>query len=131
MKRTKKDKNTLFIYYIFMETRFDLKWSVNKQYYYNLIATNGETILNWETYTTKQNCINWINSVKLNSKISTNFVRMRWKYKNWEDYYFYHLKAGNTVVIWKSELYESISWMDNWIESVKRNASIAIINDLT
>ena len=47
--------------------RFDIKRSSDDQFYFNLVARNNEIIATSEMYTTKQNCINGINSVKENA----------------------------------------------------------------
>jgi uncharacterized protein YegP (UPF0339 family) len=113
-----------------MLPKFEIKWSSNKQYYYNLIATNWKTILTAETYTTKQNCINWINSVKMNSKNDNQFKRYK-QTKNNIEYYYYILESINWQPIWNSEMYTNSTGSENWIESVKNNAHNAIIDDLT
>ena len=47
--------------------RFDINRSSDDQFYFNLVARNNEIIATSEMYTTKQNCINGINSVKTNA----------------------------------------------------------------
>lgn len=46
------------------KSKFEIKKSTNKQFYFNLKAGNGQVIVTSETYTTKQNCINGINITK-------------------------------------------------------------------
>jgi hypothetical protein len=41
--------------------------SKNKQYYFRVVADNGEIVAVSEGYTTKQNCIKGINSLKENA----------------------------------------------------------------
>ena len=50
-----------------MAERFEIKKSVDEQFYFVLIAPNNEIIATSEMYTTKQNCINGIESVKENA----------------------------------------------------------------
>jgi len=47
--------------------RFDINESSDNQFYFNLVARNNEIIATSEMYTTKQSCINGINSVKTNA----------------------------------------------------------------
>ncbi len=49
------------------EPKFKIHKSNNGQYYFNLHAPYGQIIATSETYTTKQNCKNGIESVKVNA----------------------------------------------------------------
>jgi uncharacterized protein YegP (UPF0339 family) len=75
-------------------SKFEIKNSTNNQYYFNLKAGNGEVILTSETYTTKQNCINGISSVKSNSSIDDRYKRYR-RTRNNIEYYYFILEAAN------------------------------------
>jgi uncharacterized protein YegP (UPF0339 family) len=44
--------------------RFLVQWSKDRQYYFELIAPNNETIAVSETYTTKAACIDGAKAVK-------------------------------------------------------------------
>jgi uncharacterized protein YegP (UPF0339 family) len=44
--------------------RFEIQWSKDQQYYFELIAPNNETIAVSETYTTKAECIQGAQAVK-------------------------------------------------------------------
>jgi len=50
-------------------------WQSNKngQWYFHLKATNGEIIANSQGYTTKENCINGIHSIKNNANTADYF----------------------------------------------------------
>lgn len=50
-------------------------WQSNKngQWYFHLKATNGEIIANSQGYTTKENCINGIQSIKNNANTADYF----------------------------------------------------------
>jgi len=50
-----------------MASRFVINKSSNDQFYFVLKAWNWEVIATSEMYTTKQNCKNWIASVKENA----------------------------------------------------------------
>ncbi|WP_343317708.1 YegP family protein [Sphingobacterium multivorum] len=99
----------------------------NGEYQFNLKASNGQIILSSEGYTTKGNCLNGIESVKTNSKSDDRFDR---KTSSNGKYYF-NLKASNGQIIGTSELYETESARENGIQSVKVNASTALIDDFT
>ncbi|EOX1789773.1 MULTISPECIES: YegP family protein [Vibrio] len=51
--------------------KYELKKSSNNQFYFVLKATNGQVIATSEMYTTKQNAINGIESVKANANSQT------------------------------------------------------------
>ncbi|GAA4271471.1 YegP family protein [Aquimarina gracilis] len=55
---------------IMADPKFKIHKSNNGQYYFNLHAPNGQIIATSETYTTKQNCKNGIESVKTNAPIA-------------------------------------------------------------
>jgi uncharacterized protein YegP (UPF0339 family) len=102
------------------------KSSANSQYYYRLKAKNGENILSGEGYTTKQNCLGAIASVKQNAPIDSRYDR-----KDGFSNYTFNLKAGNGEVIGRSEVYTTSSARENGIAAVKRDAPDAPIEDLT
>lgn len=109
-----------------MNSKYIIRKSINGQYYWVLKARNGETLIKSETYTTKQSCINGINSSKV-SIADSNFERkmsINWKY-------YFNQRANNYQVLGTSEMYESAQGRDNGIEAVKREAPVAIIEDLT
>ncbi len=108
--------------------KYTINWSKNWQYYFNLIAWNWQVLITSETYTTKQSCKDWIASSQINSQTKDNYKRL--KTSNWDQYYF-TLQARNGETLWKSEMYQSISWMDNWISSCVENWSTNNIVDNT
>jgi len=105
--------------------KFVVKKSAKGDFYFSLKAGNGETILASEMYTSRAACDNGIDSVKKNAledkryekKISTNGK------------FFFNLKASNGQVIGNSELYESEKSRDNGVESVKKNAPEAKVEE--
>ena len=86
------------------------KSSVNSQYYYRRKAKNGEIILSGEGYTTKQNCLNGIASVKTNAPYDSRYDR-RDGYNN----YTFNLKAANGEIIGRSENYTTSYARENGI----------------
>lgn len=92
---------------------------------FDLKAGNGQVILTSEVYTTKAACLNGAESVKKNSQEDSRFDRL--ESKNGKPYF--NLKATNGQIIGTSELYESVAARDNGIESVKKNAPDAAIEE--
>ena len=107
--------------------KFVIKTQKDGQFYFNLVAGNGQSILKSEAYTTKPACLNGINSVKSNSEDDSKYDRK--ESSNGKPYFT--LKAGNGQVIGTSELYESEAGRDNGIASVKSNAPGAETEDTT
>lgn len=94
---------------------------------FDLKAANGQIILTSEVYTTKAACINGIESVKKNAPEDSRYERK--ESENGKP--MFNLKAINGQVIGTSELYESVAARENGIESVKKNAPDAEIEDTT
>ena len=109
-----------------MAAKFELKESKG-QFMFNLKAPNGRIILTSERYTNKSGTMNGIESVRKNAKDDARFERL--ESKKGEPYFV--LKAKNNEPIGRSEMYSSKSAMQNGIASVKENAPVAGINDLT
>jgi hypothetical protein len=110
-----------------MAAKFDLKKAKDGQFLFNLKAGNGEIILSSELYTEKRGALGGIESVKRNAPIDGHYERR--VAKNDEPYFV--LKASNGQEIGRSETYSSKSAMENGIESVKKNAPEAAIDDKT
>ncbi len=111
-----------------MNPKFEIFTGSNNQFYFRLKASNSEPILASEGYTTKANCRNGISSVKTNAPSDSNYERLTAR----NDKYYFNLKsAHNGQVIGTSEMYESTQGRDNGIESVKLNAPLADVVDLT
>jgi|SRR5690554_158398 len=107
-------------------SKYQIKKTINNQYRWVLKATNGETLITSETYTTKQNCLNGIASSKV-SVSDKNFERK----SSISGQPYFNQVANNYQVLGTSEMYSSIAARDNGIESVKRNAPTATIEDLS
>jgi uncharacterized protein YegP (UPF0339 family) len=98
-----------------------------REFRFRLKAKNGETILASEGYTTKQNCKNGIESVKINSPIDSRYDRKTAV----NGQYYFVLNAANGEVIGMSEMYTTTAARDGGIEAVKRDAPKAPTEDLT
>jgi uncharacterized protein len=107
--------------------KFVITKRTNGEFQFNLKAGNGQTILTSEGYTTKAACTNGIESVKTNSQDDGRFDRK--EAKNGKPYF--NLKASNGQIIGSSEMYESVAARENGIESVKKNAPDAVVDDQT
>ena len=105
---------------------FQVSTGKDEKFYFNLTAANGKVILSSQGYKAKYGCINGIASVKKNSSNKKHFER---KDSKGGQYYFV-LKATNSKVIGKSQMYKSHESSENGIESIKTNAKIAKINYL-
>jgi uncharacterized protein YegP (UPF0339 family) len=110
-----------------MAAKFEITTRKNGEFQFNLKAANSQTILTSEGYTTKSACNNGIESVRKNS-VREGAFEVR-EAKNGEQYFV--LKATNGQVVGQSEMYASESGLKNGIESVKKNAPEAEIDDKT
>lgn len=107
--------------------KFVIKTRTNGEFQFNLQAGNGQNILASEGYTTKTACLNGIESVKKNSPEDARYERKTSSNGKW----YFNLKATNGQVIGTSEMYESEAGRENGIESVKKNAPDATVEDTT
>jgi uncharacterized protein len=110
-----------------MSGKFELKKTANDKFMFNLKAGNGEIILTSQMYEAMTSALNGIESVRKNCAEDGRFERNEGS--NGEPYFV--LKAANGQVIGKSEHYSSVRAMENGIESVKKNAPDAKLDDKT
>jgi uncharacterized protein YegP (UPF0339 family) len=110
-----------------MPGKFEIKRAKDGQYYFNLLAGNGETILTSEMYKAKASAKNGIESVKKNCILEERYEKKQSKNKK----PFFVLKARNHEVIGRSEQYESSRARDNGVASVRNNGPAARIDDLS
>lgn len=108
-----------------MAGKFELKKSKNDKFYFSLLASNGQVILQSEMYESKASAQNGIESVKKNSTDDARYERLN--SSKGEPYFV--LKAGNHQVIGNSEMYASEKARDGGIESCKNHAAGASILD--
>ncbi|MFA6060280.1 MAG: YegP family protein [Taibaiella sp.] len=106
--------------------KFVIKKRTNDEYQFNLKAGNGEIILSSEGYSTKYACMDGIKSVMENASDDSRYDKLTTS----NNKHYFNLKAGNAQVIGISEMYETASGRDSGIDSVKRNAPEAVIEDL-
>jgi uncharacterized protein YegP (UPF0339 family) len=108
-----------------MAAKFGLKQGGGGQFMFNLKEENGEVILTSELYKEKRSAIAGIDSVKANAGDDTRYERKTAK----NGQAFFVLTATNGQTIGKSEMYSSVSAMENGIESVKNNGPVAEVDD--
>ena len=99
----------------------------NGEFQFVLKAGNGQVILASQGYEAKPSCMNGIESVRKNSLEDKRFERK--ESSNGKN--FFNLTASNGQIIGTSEMYESEAACENGIESVKKNAPDAIVEDET
>ena len=108
---------------------------------FHLAASNGETICVSEVYKAKPSCLNGIKSVKVNAPIAgvedqtqENYEKCLnpkfeiYESKNGE--FRFRLRARNGQIIASSEGYKALASCKNGIESVKKNAPEAEIEEV-
>jgi len=106
--------------------KFVISKAKNDEVYFNLKATNGQTILTSQMYSSESACFNGIESVRTNCSDDSKFERKQ----SVNNKPYFVLKAANGQVIGNSEMYESEAGMENGIASVKKNGiSTAIIEE--
>ena len=98
--------------------KFEIYTNKSGEFRFRLKASNGQTILASEGYTTKAARDSGIESVRKNSQDEKRFVNGVSK----SDQPYFNLTATNGQVIGKSEMYNSEASRDNGIESVMKNA---------
>lgn len=110
-----------------MAGTFELKKAKSDDFYFNLLAANGQIILTSEMYKSKASAENGIASVMKNAADEARYERLT--STNGKAYFV--LKAANHQIIGQSQLYETEASRDNGIASVQKNAPEAKTNDLT
>ena len=110
-----------------MAAKFELYQDKAGEYRFRLKAGNGEIILVGEGYKQKASAENGIDSVRRNAPLDARYERKETS----SGKPMFNLKASNGQVIGTSESYSSESARDNGIDSVKRNAPEAALDDQT
>ena len=110
-----------------MAGRYELKKAKNGEYFFNLLAANGQGILKSEMYSSRAAAMNGIASVQSNCAEEGQFECKT--SSNGKAYFV--LKAKNHQVIGQSQMYESESGCANGIASVQENGGSTEVTDLT
>lgn len=108
-----------------MAAKYVISKTTNGKFHFVLKAGNGEVILSSQTYADLAGATQGIASVKENGPQDARFQRL--SSARGEPYF--NLLAANGQVIGKSEMYSSERARDNGIESVRRNAAGAAVDD--
>lgn len=108
-----------------MAGKFVVSRRSNGEYQFCLCASNGQTILASEGYSSRDACMNGIESVRKNA---TDPARFEARTASDGRPYFV-LKAGNHQVIGQSQMYASEASRDNGIESVHNHAPGAALTE--
>lgn len=93
------------------------------QYYFVLIAKNGEVILKSEGYKTERGALSGISSVSTNGHVRSNFDIKESK----DGKLYFTLKAKNGEIIGISETYNSKESVYNGIDSVSKCCGTNVI----
>lgn len=107
--------------------KFQIYLGKDEQFYFRLFAVNGENILGSEGYKAKSSCQNGIESVKENAPLDQRYQRKTTS----NGQFYFTLIAANNEPIGRSETYTTARARDNGIESVKKTAPEAVVEDLT
>ncbi len=110
-----------------MAGKFELKKTANGKFMFNLKSGNGQVILTSQMYERKEDALNGIKSVQANAADDARFERKT----SSKGEPFFVLLAANKQQVGKSETYSSASAMENGVESVKKNAPGAAVDDVT
>lgn len=110
-----------------MAGKFELYTDNAGEFRFRLKAGNGENILASEGYKQKSSAENGIESVRKNAGDDARYERKETS----SGKHMFNLKAANGQVIGTSQSYASASGRDGGIESVKKNAPDAAIDDQT
>ena len=101
-----------------MSGRFEVYKDSQGEYRFRLKASNGQTLLFSEGYSSKSGCMNGIESAIENSKVTGRFET----YEDKAGKYRFRLKAANNQIIGVSKVYEIKSKLQNGIKYVQRLA---------
>lgn len=106
-----------------MAGKFVVSRRANGEFQFNLCASNGQVILSSEGYTSRDGCLNGIESVRKNSADATRFEKRTAK----DERTYFVLKAGNHQIIGQSQMYASDASCDNGMASVGKHAPDAVL----
>lgn len=109
-----------------MAAKFEIYVDKAGEFRFRLKAANGQNILASEGYKQRASVINGVHSVQTNAPDDNRYERKM----TTSGKHMFNLKAGNGQVIGTSEAYESAASREKGIESVKKNAPMAVLVDL-
>lgn len=106
-----------------MAGKFVISRRSNGEFQFCLCASNGQTILTSEGYSSRDACMNGVESVRKNAPDPGRFESREAS----DGRPYFVLKAANHQIIGQSQMYASDAARDNGIESVRNNAPAAIV----
>lgn len=109
------------------EPRFEIYMDKADEFRFRLISPEDNILLLSEGYTSKQNCVKGIQSVKENSRLVDEFTSLVAS----DGRHYFTLKAGNGEIIGVSTMFEDPDIKDLCIISCMRHAKMALIEDTT
>ena len=98
-----------------------------KKFHFRLKAANYEIILTGQSYKAKADCLGGVVSVR---KHAADVGAFEIKESS-NGHCYFTLRAGNGQVIGQSQMYKSRSGLHKGIASVQKNATDAVLADLT
>jgi uncharacterized protein len=111
-----------------LDDAFEVLEADNGEFYFNLVAANGEIIGTSELYTTKQSAeggvdgvMNALTAKPTTGAASTSGAKFE-NFKGADGQSYFRLRAGNGEIVLQSEGYSSKSAADKAITSVRTNA---------
>ena len=110
-----------------MSGYFELKAAAGGQLVWNLKAGNHEVILTSQLYKSKDDALSGISSTKSNAADDKRYERKTAK----DGQFYFVLTAANGQTIGKSEMYKAEAGRENGIKSVKTNAPVAALKDVS
>lgn len=108
-----------------MAGKFVVSRRSNGEYQFSLCASNGQNILASEGYSSRDACLNGVESVRKNAADPARFEARTAS----DGRPYFVLKAGNHQVIGQSQMYASEASRDNGIESVRNHAPGAALTE--
>lgn len=106
-----------------MAGKFVISRRSNGEFQFCLCASNGQTILASEGYSSRDACMNGIESVRKNAPDPGRFESREAS----DGRPYFVLKAANHQIIGQSQMYASVAARDNGIESVRNHAPAATV----
>ncbi len=110
-----------------MATVFQVRANEQKEYFFNLVDDQGEVLLLSADYPDREELNGVIADVRVGTLMSNQIAAGKTK----SGEMFFLVKDGNGQVIAKSPLFSTRMSLDNALHSVKDNACVAEIADLT
>ncbi len=110
--------------------QFKVLEAVNGEFYFNVVAKNGEIIGHGETYVTKSNAERGAATVQKVVKKSNRALAAKGgatfkTFRGLDGQYYFNLTAGNGEIMLQSEGYTSKQSALKGIESVRKNGAVA------